>query len=191
MKLNILLFIAISLNSISQNIQKLEENNGFRGIKLGSEISNYPSAIKEESKPNLFSMWINNTYYTFGNGFDYVLDISNDNNFDRLDNAKILGLYLGVFKGKIRAIKVVLEYHPYTLELLELAYGKPNGFWKQWSGKNIYCYYHAEPTLNDKRPNWSTIEFVDKLLDEQFTIEKEAKLKADKELEIKRAIKKF
>lgn len=106
MKLNILLFIAISLNSFSQNIQKLEENNGFRGIKLGSEISNYPSAIKEESKPNLFSMWINNTYYTFGNGFDYVLDISNDNNFDRLDNAKILGLYLGVFKGKSEQLRL-------------------------------------------------------------------------------------
>ena len=73
MKLNILLFIAISLNSFSQNIQKLEENNGFRGIKLGSEISNYPSAIKEESKPNLFSMWINNTYYTFGNDLNYAL----------------------------------------------------------------------------------------------------------------------
>ncbi len=35
------------------------------------------------------------------------------------------------------------------------------------------------------------IAFIDKLLDEQFNIEKESKLKAAKELEQKRAISKF
>ena len=191
MKLNILLFLAISLNSFSQNIQKLEENNGFRGIKLGSQISNYPSAINAESRPDLFNLYINNTFYTFNNDVNYVLDISNIKDFESLDNAKILGLYLGVFKGKIREIMVVTEYHPYTLELLELAFGKPNGFGKQWSGKNIYCHYNTEYTDKGKRPNWSWIRFTDKLLDEQFNIEKEAKLKANKELEQKRAISKF
>ena len=31
--------------SSPQNLQKLEENNGFREIKLGSEITNYTDAI--------------------------------------------------------------------------------------------------------------------------------------------------
>lgn len=191
MKLNILLFIAISLNSFSQNIQKLEENNGFRGIKLGSQISNYPSAINAESRPDLFNLYINNTLYTFNNDVNYVLDISNIKDFESLDNAKILGLYLGVFKGKIREIMVVTEYHSYTLELLKLAFGEPNGFGSQWSGKNIYCQYNTEYTDKGKKPNWSWIIFTDKLLDEQFNIEEEAELKAAKELERKRAISKF
>jgi hypothetical protein len=188
MKLNILLFLAISLNSFSQNIQKLEENNGFRGIKLGTEITNYPFA-KAESKQELFTIYINNIRRYF-HGFNYVVDINN-NNFDRLDNAKILGLYLSVFKGKIREIMVLTEYHPYTLDLLELAFGKPNGFGKQWSGKNIYCYYNTDPTDEGKRPNWAWIRFIDKILDEQFKIEEEEKLKAEKKSEQKRAISKF
>ena len=67
MRLNILLFIIISLNTFSQNLQKLEENNGFRGIKLGSEISNYSAAINAESNSNLFDLYINNNFYNFSN----------------------------------------------------------------------------------------------------------------------------
>ena len=83
---------------------------------------------------------------------------------------------------------VLTKYHPYSLELLELAFGKPNGFGQQWSGKNIYCHYNTDPT---KRPLWAWIRFTDKLLDEQFNIEKRAKEKDAKELEQKRAFSKF
>jgi hypothetical protein len=191
MRLNILLFIIISLNTFSQNLQKLEENNGFRGIKLGSEISNYSAAINAESNSNLFDLYINNNFYNFSNNVNYVLDIRNDKNFESIDNAKILGIYLAVFKGKIREIKVITEYHPYTYELLKLAFGEPNGFGKQWSGDNIYCFYTTPPSDKGKRPDWAWIRFIDKLLDEQFNIEKQEKLKAEKELEQKRAISKF
>ncbi len=180
MRINILLFIAISLNSFSQNIQKLEEKNGFRGIKLGSDISNYPSASKEKSFP-----------YSYIDEVNYVLDIRNDSNFDRLENAKILAVYLTVFKEKIREILVVTEYKPYTLELLKLAFGEPNGFGNQWSGKNIYCYYHTSHAAEGKRPDWSWIRFSDKLLSEQFDIEKRAKEEEAKKLEQKRVFSKF
>jgi DNA/RNA endonuclease G (NUC1) len=86
---------------------------------------------------------------------------------------------------------VVTEYKPYTLELLKLAFGEPNGFWNQWSGKNIYCHYIQDFNHIGKTPDWAKIVFTNKLLDEQFNIEKEAKFKADKELEQKRAISKF
>ena len=136
-------------------------------------------------------MYINNNFYNFSNNVNYVLDIRNDKNFESIDNAKILGIYLSVFKGKIREIKVITEYHPYTYELLKLAYGEPNGFGKQWSGENIYCFYTIPPVDNGKKPDWAWIRFIDKLLDEQFNIEKESKLKAAKELEQKSAISKF
>ena len=191
MRLYILLFIIISVNSFSQNIEKLEENNGFRSIKLGSEITNYPFAVDASSNSEKFSLYINNKHYSFSNDLNYVLDIKNNNEFESLDNAKILGMYLGVFKGKIREILIVTEFKPYTLELLKLAFGEPNGFWNQWSGKNIWCNYITEPTEEGKTPNWSWIKFTDKLLDEQFEIEKKAKLKADKELKQKKAISEF
>lgn len=187
----ILLSILISVNSFSQNIEKLEENNGFRSIKLGSEITNYAFAIDASSNYELFSLYINNNHYSFSHDVNYVLDITNNNDFESIDNAKILGIFLGVFNGKIREIKVITEFHPYTLELLKLAFGEPNGFGNQWSGKNIYCHYNTEPVEKGKKPNWSWICFTDKLLDEQFKIEEEAKLKAKKELEQKRAISKF
>ena len=191
MRLCVLLFIIISVNSFSQNIEKLEENNGFRSIKLGSEITNYPFAVDASSNSEKFSLYINNKHYSFSNDLNYVLDIKNNNEFESLDNAKILGIYLGVFKGKIREIFIVTEFKPYILELLKLAFGEPNGFGNQWSGKNIYCHYNTEYLDNSKKNNWSRIRFTDKLLDEQFEIEKKEKLKADKELKQKKAISEF
>lgn len=192
MRLYISLFIIISFNAFSQNIEKLEENNGFRSIKLGSDISNYPFAVDATTNSDKFTLYINNTRYSFSNpDLNYVLDIKDNKEFESLDNAKILGIYLGVFKGKIREVKIITEYKPYTLELLKLAFGEPNGFWNQWSSNNIWCNYITEPSEKTKKPNWAWIKFTDKLLDEQFEIEKNAKLKADKELKQKRAISEF
>jgi hypothetical protein len=191
MRRSILLFIVISLNSFSQNITKLEENNGFRDIKLGSEISNYPFAIKAERGSELFEFYVNNSYYNFnwGKEYNYVVDRSNKN-YERLDNEKILGVYLSVFRGKIREIMVVCEYRPSTLALLKTVYGEPNGFWDQWSGKNIYCHYNT-PYSEDKKPNFSWIRFTDKLLENEFDEENSIKEKAEKEKEQRRVNSKF
>ncbi len=189
MRLNILLFISISLNSFSQNIAKLEENNGFREIKLGSEISNYPFAIKPDKGSNLFNVYVYRDHYNFEYDYNYVIDRSNKN-YEKLDNEKILGVYLSVFRGKIREICVVSEYSPSTFVTLKRVFGEPTSFGFQWSGKNIYCHY-LEPSYLYGKPVITTIKFTDKLLDIQFDEENYIREKAEKEKEQKRVNSKF
>jgi hypothetical protein len=190
MRFYILFFVAVSLNSFSQNIQKLDEKNGFRDIKLGSEISSYPYVIKAENVNGAHSLYVKNTPFGFCCEYNYVVNPS-ENNYVRLDNEKILSIYLSVFRGKIRKILVVCEYRPTTLTLLKTVFGEPNGFGMQWSGENVYCYYHSVEDSFFKKPAISMITFIDKKLDILYEEEKYIKAKSDKKQEQERVNSKF
>lgn len=195
MKYFILILIIISLNSFSQNSQKLDENNGFREIKLGSEINNYEFAIERTStNGELFNLYVGSNPYYFGTEFNYYIDTKHEN-YNKLGNAKILGIFLNEYKGKILQIKVIVEFRFETFDLMKLAYGdtwndKASSYNASWSSKNVFCSLNALIEKN-KKTDISIIDYVDRLLDEEFQIEKRAKEKAEFIIKQRKAASEF
>ena len=198
MKYYILIFITISINYFSQNSQKLDENNGFRDIKLGSEISSYKYALKGTVQNDiLYRFYINNNSYSFRYpGAEYVIERPNKN-FDKLGNAKILGIFLSVYNNKIYNIKIVIEFTFETYELMKFAFGYPEigttCYSALWAGKNVTCGLNASTGLNsaNNKPDISIINYTDNLISEQVKLEKSTKEKESKKLEQKKALSEF
>lgn len=113
-----LLILLFFSKSFSQDIKKLENNNGFRSIKLGSEIRNYPNFIKKsEQNSKYFSPWFE---------YDYILNLKKENDFKKIGDAEILQILAKVYNNKIYQIQIVTEKDNEVIEMLETAYGKPN-----------------------------------------------------------------
>jgi hypothetical protein len=196
MRYYFLLFFAISLNSFSQNLQKLEENNGFRDIKLGSEITNYTDAIyitdqnielSELYKETGFDLKYRNHYYIS----------SKNTKYNYLGNAKILAILLKVFKGKIFGIEVVTEYSQDTFDLMKLAYGEPlmgktsDSPFSSWEVKNIYCFFYRNHINSTLQKRISIIKYTDMIIEEQYELVEKEKEKEKQKEKQKKAISEF
>lgn len=134
-----LICFVIFIFSFPQNIEKLKSTNGFRDIKLGSNINEYPNFVrKNKQNEEFFGSW--------GSDYDYILDQKNEKNFKKLGDAKIYRVFVKVDNlNVIYKISLVLDKNFDLLTMLEDAYGKPNfvnfelGF-KNWkTDNNIEC----------------------------------------------------
>lgn len=134
-----LIFFLVFIFCYPQNIEKLKNANGFRDIKLGSNIKEYPNFVKK-SKLNeeFFGAW--------GWNYDYILDQKNEKNLKKIGEAKIYRVFVKVDDNNvIYQISLVLDKNYDLLTMLDDAYGKPNfvnfdlGF-KNWkTDNNIEC----------------------------------------------------
>ena len=188
MKYYFLIFITISLNCFSQNLQKLDENNGFRDIKLGSEINKYQDEIEATVSNHL--VYVNNNPYSISYGYDYAIKRPN-NKYEKIGEAKILGIFLSVYKSKIREIKVVTEFRLETYELMKLAYGNSllgeSSITANWFTKKIFCSLNA----TSPKPDITIITYTDRYIDDQFDLENRIKEKEELKLKQSKAISEF
>lgn len=125
----------------------LEEKNGFKGIKLGSDVNNYPF-IKAENNYDAYGLYINNKYYDFS-VFDtsHVVDIKNNPEYQKIGNTKIYAIYISTYENKIFKIIVITEPNFDLYNDLVLIFGEPfsgktgynkkNYFMDDWFGKDI------------------------------------------------------
>ena len=86
--------------------------------------------------------------------FNYYIDTKHEN-YNKLGNAKILGIFLNEYKGKILQIKVIVEFRFETFDLMKLAYGdtwndKASSYNASWSSKNVFCSLNALIEKNKK-----------------------------------------
>lgn len=108
----------------AQSIEILDEKHGFRGLKLGSLISDYPGLVQKNSdNSDLFTLrYVGIPYTGYG---DYYLSKPNDL-YRSLQNTEILKIYVQSFEGKIEDIRLYLVLTPSLLEYFKLAFGEPN-----------------------------------------------------------------
>lgn len=138
----ILTFFTGIFSTFSQNLKKLEDNNGFRKIKLNSNIKDYYDAdgyydfVKRDST--------NQEY--FGNlNFDYIYA---NKDYDKIGNSKISSIYVNTYNDVIYEIRIYLEPNSEIVELTRMAYGKPtwnlnlkSNFDMGWTTENhIICH---------------------------------------------------
>ena len=112
----ILLFFLSFGDVKGQDCTFLESKNGFREIKLGTSVENYPEfKRKDNSNVKLFKLSLNSKA-------DYVYVGTND---DKIKTAKILFIYLTTINDIITEIKVVTEKVLNVYSILASAYGEP------------------------------------------------------------------
>ena len=143
MKKLLILLVFIPLMSFGQNITKLETLNGFRELKLGSDISNY-NFVEKANSQNIYYNWEykigGNVYYTSStfSGSDsdypdselYVVKKGTSNYTQMPSGDKIEKIFIQTFEGKIYQIKIIVPHRPsshiYLLKSYRDVFGKPN-----------------------------------------------------------------
>lgn len=111
-----IIFSCFTCYTFSQECNFLDTKNGFRNIKLGTSIVDYPEFQKrEESNAVLFKLSMNAMA-------NYVY-AGTDN--DQLSGAKILFIYLIVADSIITEIRIVTQKVLSVYSTLKLAYGEP------------------------------------------------------------------
>ena len=148
MFLNCFLFLINGLQS--QDINMLDEKNGFRGIKLSSQIADYDFFIKRTPSNSHFRIiekFVNSTLVDFYGSYtttsDYYCDncesyimIDNNNNYTSVPGSEILKLGVNTYKGNIYEINFYIKANngsDYTILRFCEAYGYPNGWNWGWS----------------------------------------------------------
>lgn len=135
MKLSIIhiILICVSYLAHGQDCNFLDTKNGFRNIKLGTSISDYPEFQKrEETNAALFKLSMNAKA-------NYVY-VGNEN--EQLSGAKILFIYLIINDTKISEIKIVTEKVLSVYATLKFAYGEPTQKYNDkliWRTNQIEC----------------------------------------------------
>jgi len=111
------LFIA-TFFCFPQDINKLKENNGFRKIKLGTNVLEYPSLVKQSSD--------NKGYFNPWYDYNYAFDQYTFKGYEKIGDAKIHRIFVKTLDAKIYEIMLVVDKNEGIFELLKIAYGNPN-----------------------------------------------------------------
>lgn len=134
------LFLFISSLLFSQECNFLDYKNGFRNIKLGENIKNYPEfKIKKDSNLELFKL-------SFNAESNYV-HVGNEN--DKIGTVKILYIFLNVTDEKIERIHIVTQKEFGLYYVLKNAYGDTSmEFGKKWFWRTnkIECSIEGDDT---------------------------------------------
>jgi hypothetical protein len=139
--LAILVFcISFSCLSFGQDYTFLESKNGFRNIRLGTSVDNYPEfKLKNEANIDLFKLSMNLKTSHVYKGTDH----------DKIASARILFIYLITENNIITEIRIVTEKVLNVYSTLENAYGKPTdtqGTKLIWRTDKIECSIEGDNT---------------------------------------------
>jgi hypothetical protein len=155
--------------STAQDKSKLDELHGFKGIKLGSFISEYDFLVKYTyDNQNDYNFRLPGCigvrsptfkkYYSCLNCENYFVKIDNDK-FKEFGGQKILSMTVSAYKNQIYNIHIDLfssnSYYQYLQ--FEEAFGKPNGQIKygyetlqkfeEYLDKGLYATWRTEKTF--------------------------------------------
>ncbi|MYZ59117.1 hypothetical protein EH151_04325 [Elizabethkingia anophelis] len=160
--------------ALAQEASVLFENNGFRGVNLGEKVKNY-SFIHPYNKslvsPNKGIAKRRTDIATWYNS--HMIDPKNPN-FQKLGDAKILGVFVGTTHEKISQIEIITEYNYRVYQSLLETYGKPyidccdeedKDTRSAWKVNNIDLILASDNYSSlDTKGTYYTIIFVDRNL---------------------------
>lgn len=133
-------FLLFTYLSFGQNNSFLESRNGFRNIRLGTSVDNYPEfKIKNESNTDLFKLSMNSK----------TTHVYKGNDTDKIKTARILFIYLIAENNIIAEIRVITEKVLNVYSTLQNAYGKPadmQGTKLIWRTDKIECSIEGDNT---------------------------------------------
>lgn len=142
----LLLNLILSNVLICQNIEALDNKNGFRDIKFGSSPSKYSFFEKPNSDNRSYEikgpfniikfkgdyMFLSSSYCK--NCEDYLI-IEGTENYTRVPGSDILKAGVSSYKDMIYEINIIIQaatLSRYTITEFCLAFGDPNGFSYNW-----------------------------------------------------------
>ena len=190
--ISIFLVLFLNICGHAQTIDLLDEKNGFRGLKLGSLVSDYPELVRKNSENyDLFHVNYRGIPYT-GYG-DYYLSKPCDL-YRNLDKTEIMKIFVQSYEDKVEEIRLYLILTPSLLEYFELAFGKPN-FTDckcinnpnamqiyNWVGENVSLSINSVP-----QNNLAIVTFRDRNLSFKRTFDEENMRVQEKEKKLKDA----
>jgi hypothetical protein len=170
----ICLLVLFSPSLFSQELKNLKEKNGFREIKLGTDVSKYPYLIKQDSSNKKF----------FGNmaDYDYIVNHKYTKKFDSVGNGEIKKVVVKTYQKKIFQILLLVDDYYFSIEkMLELNFGKSTSIFNsslEWETEGINLTLFGCVTENSQiNCNHLMLIYTDIELSKAAEIEK---LKRDK-----------
>jgi hypothetical protein len=131
------LFLGISVASFSQFSTELDKRNGFKDIKILTDVTSYPGIEywkDDKSKPD-------HTIYRAKNG-----------NYKNIGNVEIYKLTVYAYRNQVFKIEVITANNEKLFRSLEKAYGKLNSSlaasYSYWDGEKVRLNYE---TLGSKK----------------------------------------
>jgi len=128
-----LLFLSASLPGFSQNSDELDRRNGFKDIKILSDINTY-SGLEfwkdDKSKP------------------DHAIYRSKKGNYEKIGEVDISKITVYTYRDLIFKLEVITDKDEKLFRSLEKAYGKISSSlaasYSFWEGENIRLNYETE-----------------------------------------------
>ncbi len=107
-----LVFGCLANNSLAQSVEELDKRNGFKDIKMATEVHQYQGLeYKEEIEDKLFKQL---SVYTKKKGY-----------YESIGSIKIYDVEVLAYNGEVYKIKVVTEKNPKLYGGLKKAFGEP------------------------------------------------------------------
>jgi hypothetical protein len=128
-----LLFISASLSGYSQKSNELDRRNGFKDLKILSDVTIYPGLEHwkdDKSKP------------------DHAIYRSKKGNYEKIGEVEISKMTVYTYRDLIYRLEVITDKDEKLFRSLEKAYGKINSSiaasYSFWEGENVRLNYETE-----------------------------------------------
>lgn len=180
---------------ISQNLSMLDKKNGFRNIKLNSNIKNMSDFQKMDEELDFEGIWygLSQIKYVLKNRYENKMTIN---------ESKIRNIELSTIDSKIFKIHILVEFNESLPDYMTLVYGKPTNSYKKSESNSSYDYsyiYEWETekikcTIKNsylKNNSNSQISYLQKSLWNQYLEKAKQKEKKGKKTKQKKAISEF
>lgn len=135
----LLMLITITYYSFNcQSIDVLASKNGFRDIKLQSDIKEYNYALEIKGE---VAKILEESNIWFWEDYDYVFD-NEGMGYTKISDAEIWYIFVNTYKDSISEIKIQLDFTSDFLDLIESAYGQPQ--WNNSQNGSIDLAWHID-----------------------------------------------
>jgi hypothetical protein len=132
----ICLIVLFNSKLLSQEMRNLKEKNGFREIKLGTDVSAYPYLIKQDSS--------NKNYFGNYADYDYIVNHKYTDKFDSIGNGEIKKVVVKTYQKKITRILILVDAYYFDIKkMLELNFGKSGSIMDrvlEWEAEGVKLY---------------------------------------------------
>lgn len=159
----VILFLIISGNLLAQGSEELDRRNGFKDIKMASDVTAYEGLeYKKDIEDNVFP--------------EAKLYTPKKGHYENIGSLKIYDLEVKVYKDSIFEIKVITEKDPNLYKGLKKAFGEPEFAYRSnqyyWQSERLKLSYSSHSN-NRIEMVYRSYEMNEKLKEEKKQVVEE------------------